>query len=235
MALREQRTGTGIEGVVETRRGPSPWWRALVALAWRHASMSRSFAPCARNAACAPRRPHEFADAERVGQPFEFDAVLLFQFEQPLLATKARGSCRRCRFVRAALPWRISSLRSDPLSLIRIKQGTGRQLFDVAKRMGPGALERRRARHLRQCEGFLSTAPGAISGSDSASALRSGPADVFGIVANARRRLASVDDLNRAETLRLSKVTGLPGGVMLLSKSGPTDLCPLQLRVALIA
>jgi hypothetical protein len=46
------------------------------------------------------------------------------------------------------------------------------------KRMGPGALEHRGARHLRLCEGFL-VHTSTVSESDSAWPLRSSPVNVF--------------------------------------------------------
>ena len=64
-----------------------------------------------------------------------------------------------------------------------------------------------------------------ISESDNAWPLRSDPADSFGFLGAAIGLAAAVHP-NCVETLPLSKVTGLAGGIVLLSKSGPTDICP---------
>ena len=55
--------------------------------------------------------------------------------------------------------------------------------------------------------------------------LRSDPADSFGFLGTAKW-VRSCSHPICVETLPLSKVTGLAGGIMLLSKSGPTDICP---------
>jgi hypothetical protein len=69
-----------------------------------------------------------------------------------------------------------------------------------------------------------------ISESENAWPLRSDPADSFGFLATAKW-VSSCGHPICVETLPLSKVTGLAGGIMLLSKSGPTDICPHPLLV----
>ena len=78
MASREQHAGTGIEGIVNAPR-PLQGEPLRIGIAPRVHIGVTHLAPEMRRALL--HRPHEFRDTERVGQPFELNAVLFFQLE----------------------------------------------------------------------------------------------------------------------------------------------------------
>ena len=82
VTLRKQHAGAGVEGVVDP---PRPLHRQplRVGIASRIHIGVTHLAPEMRRAFL--HRTHEFRDAQRIGQPFELDAVLLFEFEEPLV------------------------------------------------------------------------------------------------------------------------------------------------------
>src|SRR6476620_1333042 len=82
VALCEQHAGAGIEGVVDAPR-PLHGEALRIGMAARIHIGVAYLAPEMRRALF--HRAHEFGNAERVGKPFEFDAMSLLEFEQPLV------------------------------------------------------------------------------------------------------------------------------------------------------
>ncbi len=82
VTLREQHPGAGVEGVVDPAR-------ALHGQSLRVGEPARIHVGVAHLAPEVRRtlldRAHEFGNAQRVGQPFQLDAVCLLEFEQPLV------------------------------------------------------------------------------------------------------------------------------------------------------
>ena len=127
VALREQHAGAGIEGVIDSPRALHDETLRVGVTPRVHVGIAH-LAPEMRRALF--HRAHEFGNAQRVGQPFQFDAVFLFQLEQPLVGDEGVGNCNRCK--RACAAW--SSLIPERLQ------------YGRAKRMGPGAFKHRGAR-----------------------------------------------------------------------------------------
>ena len=167
MPLREQHARAGIEGIIDAPRalhgeplrvGVAP--RVHIGVAHLAPEMRRALF----------HRPHEFSNAQCVRQPFQLDAVLLFQFEQPLVGDKGVGAF----IVRIDTHARLGHRESPEMSM-RVD----------SKRMGPGAFKHRGARHLRFSEGFLIHIS-SVSGSQSAWPLRFVPAVLFKLSAAQR-------------------------------------------------
>jgi len=98
--------------------------------------------------------------------------------------------------------------------------------------MGPGAFKHRGALHLRFSEGFLVHTSSVLGFCERvAFALQSRR---YVQIVDDAMRLAAAYDLGRAATLRRARSPIWSGGVMLLSKSGPTDLRPPLLRATAI-
>jgi hypothetical protein len=82
--------GAGIEGIIDASRplhGEAS--RVGMAAARIHIRVAH-LAPEMRRALF--HRAHEFGNAQRVGQPFEFDAMNLLEFEQPLVGDERIGA-----------------------------------------------------------------------------------------------------------------------------------------------
>jgi hypothetical protein len=145
MALREQHAGAGIEGVVDAPR-PLHDETLRVGMAARVHIGVAHLAPEMRRALF--NRAHEFGNAQRVWQPFEFDAMNVLEFEQPLVGDERVGALvigvdSYARSIHGV------SLFDRIGILIRSEHGTMRRELPLQKRMGPGAFKHRGARHLR--------------------------------------------------------------------------------------
>ena len=89
MALCEQHAGTGIESVVDAPR-PLHGEALRIGIAARVHIGVAHLAPEMRRTLF--HRAHEFWNAQRVGQPFEFDAMSVLEFEQPLVGDERIGA-----------------------------------------------------------------------------------------------------------------------------------------------
>ena len=220
MTLREKHAGAGIEGIIDAPRALHG--EALrVGVAPRVHIGVAHLAPEMRRALF--HRAHEFGDAQRIGQPFQLDAVFLLEFEQPLVGDERVGALVVGVDAYAWLCHRVPCLDraivSDPNDGSNPRKPDRLLGCHRNKRMGPGAFKQRGALHLR-FRRRISGRHQCIFKIESAWPLRSDPADMFGFLGSATGLAAAVHPIC-VETLPLSKVTGLAGGIMLLSKSGP--------------